>query len=444
MNNNRVTLLLESQKLCNIVINSVNHLINNPSDTDVKEQLINTFKNISNSLKNEFADELDVLNLLNKTTNILNKDITDYSTIKESIYTLITIVSTTIAQHIYNEIQTVKHIEKSLSNDLLTYISSISCYIENIENLFLDICIKSSITNPLNAYNSSLELLTKFPKILSSKGYGHPEYEFKQTKQRTFKCCPICHGEGKPYFNAFAYRMVNFDAPHLPFKLWMSCNNCSNLYAYRYPEELLELSDNSTLITPDSNEYLSTTDSTSTTILSDWASILERLSTYTSGKRLLEVGIGKGELIAVALELGYDVNAVELMPSSAKRVSNMLNVPIYNGDFLNYTSEEKYSIITMGDVIEHVTSPEDALKNAYNLLEDGGVLWVSTPNYESAFSRIKKFDDPMWLTSNHITYFSYIGFANLAEKCNFKIVDYQISRRYNGSMELILVKELDK
>lgn len=122
----------------------------------------------------------------------------------------------------------------------------------------------------------------------------------------------------------------------------------------------------------------------------------------------------------------------------------MLNVPIWNGDFLNYSSEKKYSIITMGDVIEHVSSPEAALKNAYELLEEDGVLWLSTPNYESAFSRMLKFNDPMWCEPHHITYFSYIGLANLAEKCGFKVVDYQICSRYNGSMELILVKDLDK
>ena len=99
-----------------------------------------------------------------------------------------------------------------------------------------------------------------------------------------------------------------------------------------------------------------------------------------------------------------------------------------------------YSVITMGDVIEHVTDPEKALRKAHELLADDGVLWISTPNFKSSFSLLRKFKDVMWSIANHITYFSYDGMKALAEKCGFKVVDYKVSDHYNGSMELILVK----
>ena len=96
----------------------------------------------------------------------------------------------------------------------------------------------------------------------------------------------------------------------------------------------------------------------------------------------------------------------------------------------------------MGDIIEHVTDPVKALEKAKSLLEDDGILWLSTPNFESAFSKLHKFEDTMWKTSNHITYFSYQGFKDMAEKCGFSVEEYSVSRRYNGSMELILKKKL--
>ena len=94
----------------------------------------------------------------------------------------------------------------------------------------------------------------------------------------------------------------------------------------------------------------------------------------------------------------------------------------------------------MGDVIEHITNPGAALDKACNLLTDEGVLWLSTPNFESAYSRTHKFDDVMWKVSNHLTYFSYRNFQKLAKQHGLQIQEYHVSKRYNGSMELILKK----
>lgn len=78
----------------------------------------------------------------------------------------------------------------------------------------------------------------------------------------------------------------------------------------------------------------------------------------------MEVGIGRGVLIAVALEMRYEVDAVEIVDSSARTVADALNIPIWNGDFLKYNTDKRYSVITIGDVIEHVTDPTLALTKA--------------------------------------------------------------------------------
>lgn len=152
------------------------------------------------------------------------------------------------------------------------------------------------------------------------------------------------------------------------------------------------------------------------------------------------MGIGEGCLLAVALEMGYAADAVEIVAQSAQEVADILRIPIWNGDFLDYHPDKRYSVIIMGDVIEHVTDPERALRNARELLAEDGVLWLSTPNFEGSFTRMLKFSDPMWLEPYHISYFSFAGIRTLAEKCGFTVREYLTSNRYNGSMELILTK----
>lgn len=311
--------------------------------------------------------------------------------------------------------------------------------IEAYEWMF-DLCNKTCFSAPLEAFEYSLRLFEEQPKMLSGTDNAHPGYIYRPSEQRTFERCPICGERGTPYFRAFSYRAPHFDYPSLPFKLWMKCGGCGNLYTWKFPKKWLKPAEKEQELRPNPAQTLTAVENTTARILSIWSDILNRLSTYTGGRDLLEVGVLKGELLAVALEMGYRPDAVELMPEYAQKVADVLGIPVWCGDFLNYKPDKTYSIITMGDVIEHVTDPGKALRNAHRLLKDGGVLWLSTPNFESSFSRMSKFSDPMWLEPQHITYFSRSGLEALAADCGFVLREYKVSNRYNGSMELIFSK----
>lgn len=301
-------------------------------------------------------------------------------------------------------------------------------------------CMKASASAPMQAFQHTLQIFEEQPQLLSGKETPHPGYVYRASEQQTFDRCPICGGNGKPYYSAFSYEMADFSYPHLPVKLWMACGSCGNLYTWKYPKDLLRYSDNEEMIKPDLTKKLTATAGASGMSLPIWSNVLNKLSVYSKGKELLEVGIGQGELLAVALEMGYQPDAVEIVPAEARKVADMLGISIWRGDFLNYAPKKIYSVIIMGDVIEHVTDPEKALRNAYDLLEEDGVLWLSTPNFESSFSRMMKFHDPMWLEPYHISYFNRAGLEALASKCGFILREYSVSQRYNGSMELILTK----
>lgn len=304
-----------------------------------------------------------------------------------------------------------------------------------------ELCGKASFSAPLEAFQYSLRMFEEQPSCLSGTRQVHPDYIYRPSEQRTFERCPICGGQGTPYFRAFSYRINTFDYPGLPVKLWMKCGGCGNLYTWKFPEDWLKPAEEEKEIRPDPARALTAVEETRSSILSLWSDILCRLSAYTGGKDLLEVGVFKGELLAVALEMGYRPDAVELMPEYAHKVADVLGIPVWCGDFLNYNPGKTYSIITMGDVIEHVTDPEKALRNAWRLLREDGVLWLSTPNFESAFARMRKLNDAMWMEPYHITYFSRDGLEALAEKCGFALREHRVSNRYNGSMELIFTKK---
>lgn len=309
-----------------------------------------------------------------------------------------------------------------------------------IYQLIFELCERAAVSMPQESCDWTLRALEEQPGLLSGEGTAHPGYRYRPAPQHVFERCPVCGGAGRPYYRALAYRMNDFEYPHLPAKLWMKCSGCGNLYTWKYPEELLTQAEHPALVQPDTSRALTAIRPSNAGILSIWSSILNRLRRYIPGKNLLEVGIGEGCLLAVALEMGYKPDAVEIVRQSAQEVADILQIPIWNGDFLDYHPDKQYSVIIMGDVIEHVTDPGRALRNAHSLLADDGALWLSTPNFEGSFTRMMKFNDPMWFEPQHISYFNFDGLRTLAEQCGFTVREYQVSNRYNGSMELILTK----
>ncbi len=266
-----------------------------------------------------------------------------------------------------------------------------------------------------------------------------PHYEYSETHEQTeIETCPVCGGKGEGYFMALSCRMADFSPPNLPFKLWMKCTGCHNLYSRYMAKYLLDMTLKSEYIEPYATPEMKRTPHTPTFVT--WCNILKEIQKINGAKDVLEVGTGNGSFLATALEMGLSVEAVELSRDSAQSTANLLGIGIMSEDFLCFEPKKQYDAIFMGDVIEHITNPKKALQKVQALLKENGVLWLSTPNFESAFSRFTKFDDPMWCVHDHITYFSYKTLTKLLCDEGFKVLEYTVSNRYNGSMELIIQK----
>lgn len=435
----RIQFLIQIQDLCATVCEGILYLAGHSQDTSVKDNIqagITAFKGyissaapaeLNNSIWGELKAALSAPNVNPKRLLASGRQLSSWC-------------SETISGILSKAVAEISCADRETAELIYHFYDCAEHSNASIYQLIFDTCLKSGTSAPEKSFAYLLKIIQEQPALLSGENMPHPGYQFQTSRQKTFERCPICGGGGTPYYSALAYRMADFTAPHLPVKLWMRCASCGNLYTWKYPEELLAGPENPGYRYPDPLLYRETVGETSASILSIWSDILNSLRTYTKGGTLLEVGVGHGELIAVAQEMGYDVDAVEIVTSMAQRTSTMLNLPVWNGDFLEYETDKTYSVIIMGDVIEHVTAPKKALERAYCLLQEDGVLWLSTPNFESAYSRIRKFEDPMWCEPYHITYFSYRGLRNLVEQCGFQVEKYHTSARYNGSMELILTK----
>lgn len=427
-------------ELSNSIAELTSYILNNNLEeskaNDLQADIIIGFESILKILKKEVSTQ----NKLNPLIKQLQNNKFNQVTIIKKLDLIDSVLEDILLENLVSQILSGENLSSSNAFLILAFLERCSKKVDSLRPLLmLKLSFSIQQSNPSESFLSMIRAFELQPDLEKSFN-NNKNYTFdKKYEQFYFEHCPVCQSEdGEPYFNAFSYLMSNFSAPFLPAKLWIKCNNCNNLYTYAFPKEYINTSDEVKVISPElgkENEISKHAD-----YLYIWSAILNKIANHTSGKNILEVGIGNGEFIAVALEMGYNIESIEIVKEVCQKIANILNVEINCCDFLKFETDKKYSIITMGDVIEHVTNPTAALNKVYSMLEDDGILWISTPNYESSFSRLKKFTDAMWNEPTHITYFNYTTFAQLLSNCGFEILEYLTSNRWNGSMELMVRK----
>lgn len=164
------------------------------------------------------------------------------------------------------------------------------------------------------------------------------------------------------------------------------------------------------------NYFLGSDESTAGTLKSATArQYLDLLAQYRGGAkggRLLEVGCGRGELLAEAAKAGYDVTGVELSPAAAASAANRL-AEVTGNDKCNVfcsTLEDadlptaSFDVAILADVIEHARDPLEMLRRVRDSLKPDGVLLLATPSLDSWSARLLK-KNWMEFKPEHLSYF---------------------------------------
>lgn len=117
--------------------------------------------------------------------------------------------------------------------------------------------------------------------------------------------------------------------------------------------------------------------------------ILEQIKDYLPNKRVLDVGCGAGRLAIMCAHFARSVDAfdfsemaISLAQKNAK-CSGTENVNFFVSDIESFSlrSRERYDLITLVGVLEHVNDPASTIKKLNSLMKNEGILVVSCPNF---------------------------------------------------------------
>ncbi len=155
------------------------------------------------------------------------------------------------------------------------------------------------------------------------------------------------------------------------------------------------------------------------------APLLGLMSERAPGKRLLEVGCGAGFFLKTAERAGWQVEGIELSDEAARFASERLQLPIRRERAEDAPiAAGSFDAAAMFDVIEHLFDPRAVLTAIARALVPGGLMVISTPNYESASRHLLGVDWAVLSPLEHVYYFTETSLRRLLEVTGFSDVQF--------------------
>ncbi len=150
--------------------------------------------------------------------------------------------------------------------------------------------------------------------------------------------------------------------------------------------------------------------------------IVHSFEKYRQNNRFLDVGCGAGTLLKAALNEGWQAEGIEVSRSSVEFLRKQ-GIKVFHGDLSGARfSEGSFDVVAASEILEHIPEPINVLKEIYQVLRPGGLLWATTPHGRGASARLLGVRWTCVAPPEHLHLFSVKGIKNLLEEAKFRNV----------------------
>lgn len=172
-------------------------------------------------------------------------------------------------------------------------------------------------------------------------------------------------------FSPQLVKMADYQKAHL-----CKCKSCGFIFSQQIPSEE-EIYDHYNKYNYGKNDYISPI------TLKRYEEVLIFLEKYRSTNKILDVGCGNGHFLSVAKKRGWDVYGTEF-PQDAVEVCRNKGITMFQGELDTKSFEqESFDVVVSIEVIEHINNPRVELDKFFALLRKGGLVYITTPNFNS-------------------------------------------------------------
>ena len=149
--------------------------------------------------------------------------------------------------------------------------------------------------------------------------------------------------------------------------------------------------------------------------------IIER---YVAHKEsLLDIGCASGAFLSVMRDAGWSGDGIEPSESQFLRASKLLggSANLQQCMLQDATLSRDYDLVTLWDVLEHVTEPGPFLQLATSHLKDGGYVTLNVPRVDSLVARLLGSRWPL-LLAEHLNYFTIPSLRVCGESAGLDLI----------------------
>lgn len=155
-----------------------------------------------------------------------------------------------------------------------------------------------------------------------------------------------------------------------------------------------------------------------------YAKRIRALRRFSTGGRLLDIGCGTGGFLRAVSEGGWEVYGLEPSVRAAKVAAEVCGAPVITARLEDAdVPPEFFDVVTLWDVLEHLHDPRAGLAKASRTLKAGGLLVVSTPDFDSPD---RKLFGKYWFgydLPRHLYIFDRRTLTALLDQVGFKVLE---------------------
>lgn len=156
---------------------------------------------------------------------------------------------------------------------------------------------------------------------------------------------------------------------------------------------------------------------------------LERLLSFMSGEheqiRILEIGVGSGEISNMLARSGFEIYAVDNSKECLEKLSLSSRSYLLDSNFPPFPFLSNFfDAVIIYEVIEHLWNPIGALQEINRIMKPSGKLLISTPNVSWFPYRLKYLfgscpDD--FHSTNHLQFWNWRHFEKAVKQGGFEV-----------------------
>lgn len=157
--------------------------------------------------------------------------------------------------------------------------------------------------------------------------------------------------------------------------------------------------------------------------------VLDNINKDYKNFKFLDIGCGSGYYLKLLKNKGLYCEGIERSNMMCDMINKHYDIKCTNTSFEELNLENKFDVVSIITVLEHLHNPKKCLLKINDLINSGGYLFIEVPDTQFPRSDIL----PDYLAFEHLHHWTKISLGNLLKLCGFEIVYSEQKRNDDDS-----------